>query len=445
MIPKIAITLLWCFNTLLAQPIKDSLAIQNSAKEQFQNYFYEGLKQKGIENYDKAITSFVQCADLFPNRAVVWYELGDLYFKTKSYARAENNLQKAMALDQNNFWYKEKLYHLYIDQKAYDKAIKTVKMLLYKHQDYEDDLVNLYTETSRFDEAIKQINLMDDRYGYTPQRDRTRVDIYKRTNNAKAHLDFLEDRLKSEPDNPKNFLNLIYAQSRYDLQNQAFKTAEDFLAKHPKSHAVHVGLYKFYLEARQYDKAIRSLKIVTGSNILEPQIKLKVLRDFMAFVKEHPEYQTVLLDLEPAESLDLSERSNLEWAEYYQQQNNPEKAILYFEKTAVEFPENLNAIKTLAKLYLESKHYDRAVAFTTSKLELYPTQLELYIVYGKSQIALNNGDEATELLEQGLDFIFEKSDTAEQYYSVMVDLYNATNNIEKAKAFINKIKTLQSE
>jgi len=31
---------------------------------QFQNYFYEGLKQKDIDNYNKAIDAFVKCAEL---------------------------------------------------------------------------------------------------------------------------------------------------------------------------------------------------------------------------------------------------------------------------------------------------------------------------------------------------------------------------------------------
>ena len=77
---------------------------------QFQDNFYEALKQKGIENYTKAIDALINCSKLYPERAVVYYQLGDLYYKTKAFSRAESNLQKAILLDENNFWYKEKLY-----------------------------------------------------------------------------------------------------------------------------------------------------------------------------------------------------------------------------------------------------------------------------------------------------------------------------------------------
>ena len=445
MIPKLVILCFWCCSTILAQQNNHTLASQPSDEEQFQHHFFEGLKQKGIENYDKAIISFTQCASLFSDRAVVFYELGDLYFKTKSYLRSEGNLQKAIVLDSSNFWYKEKLYHLYIDRQFYDQAIEAVKPLLYKNKDYEEDLVNLYVDTGRFEDALKQIHVLDDRYGYTPQRDQTRVEIYKQTNNRKAHLEFLEDRLKRAPENPKHFLNLIYALSQYNLKQKAFKTAESFLAKHPKSHIAHVGLYKFYLDAGQYEKAIASLKVVTSSNILEPHLKLKVLRDFMQFVKENPEFEHVFLDLQPADSLDRSNRSNMEWAQYYQQQNNVLKAIEYLEKALSEFPDNLEAISSLATLYLDNEQYLNAANFTTSKLELYPTQLELYVVYGKSMMAQNKGAEALVILEMGLDFIFEDSDIVFQYYALMADLYRSINNIEKSKAFTNKIKALQRE
>ncbi|MFY8008711.1 MAG: cytochrome C biosynthesis protein, partial [Flavobacterium sp.] len=48
---------------LLAQnEPEDVAAIDNK----FQNFFYEALKQKGIENYDKAIEALERCKELEP-------------------------------------------------------------------------------------------------------------------------------------------------------------------------------------------------------------------------------------------------------------------------------------------------------------------------------------------------------------------------------------------
>lgn len=444
MISKYLVPYFYFFScALFAQVNNDTIVSQHDLEEQFQNHFYEGLKLKGIENYSKAIESFRKCMEFSPKRAVVFYELGDLYFIVKSYDRSENNLIKAIELDQNNFWYKEKLYHLYVDFQEYNKAIEAIKPLLYKNKDYEEDLVNLYTETERFEEAIEQLDFLDERYGYSTNRDRTRTEIYKLTKNSKAHLEFLNYRLNRDPKNPNNFINLIYALSQYNLKDEAFKTAKNFLVKHPKSHIAHVGLYKFYIENKQYDKAITSMKIVTESNVLEPYLKYKVLQDFMHFVKENPKYQNELLDITPSESLDVSTRSNLEWSYYYLEQNQTEKAIEFFEKTLNEFPDNVRAIKTLAQLYFQNNQYERAANFSMMQMDLFPTQIELYIIYGESLSILNRHGQALERLEMGLDFLFEESEVALSYYKLMVDIYTQLNNIKKAKAFDDKIKALQ--
>jgi tetratricopeptide (TPR) repeat protein len=184
------------------------------------------------------------------------------------------------------------------------------------------------------------------------------------------------------------------------------------------------------------------MKIVTSSNVLEPHLKVKVLSDFMRFVQKNPEYKEVLLQVHPAESLDSSSRSNLEWAQYFQEQNKLDKALEFYEKVAAETPENLTVIKTVAQLYLQTKQYDQAVDFTTDQLELFPTQLELYLVYGTSQMALHQWNQALEMLEIGLDYIFEDNTITMQYYYLLAELYKKQNNIKKAKAFSNKAKAI---
>lgn len=441
----ICFTFLLCSPNSVAQTQNDSLptTTETTPEDQFQDYFYDALMQKGIENYSKAIDALLKCSDLFSQRAVVFYELGDLYFITKQYGRAESNLLKAIDLDTDNFWYKEKLYHLYVDQNDYEKAIQAVQPLLYKNQDYEQDLVNLYATAGRFDEALSLIETLDQRLGYSVNRDQTRIEIYKQSANQKGHIRFLKNRLEESPKNEQNFLTLIYTLSQYNLKEEAFSTAKLFLKTHPKSHIAHVALYKFYIDDKAYDKAIASMKIVTASNVLAPHLKVKVLSDFMRFVQQNPEYKDVLLEVQPAPSLDTSSRSSLEWAHYYEQQNQIDKALEFYEKALSESSENLQAIKSLAKLYLTSKRYERAVDFSVAQLELFPTQIELYLICSQAQLALEQIDEALETLEMGVEYIFEEDEIAVQYYRSMADLYKRKNNIKKAEAFINSAKAIQ--
>ena len=143
--------------------------------------------------------------------------------------------------------------------------------------------------------------------------------------------------------------------------------------------------------------------------------------------------------------MDTSSRSSLEWAHYYEQQNQIDKALEFYEKALIEAPENLDAIKAFVKLCLAAKQYDRVVVFTATQLELFPTQLELYLARSRAQLALEQIDEALETLEIGVDYIFEEDEITVQYYRSMANLYKRKNNIKKAKAFTNSVNAIQLE
>ena len=62
----------------------------------FQENFYEALKQKGIENYDKAVQYLMECKKLDPANATVDFELGKCYLALKNYAAAGTHLLAAV-------------------------------------------------------------------------------------------------------------------------------------------------------------------------------------------------------------------------------------------------------------------------------------------------------------------------------------------------------------
>ena len=56
--------------------------------DKFQDYFYESLLQKGIENYDKAIVALENCLAIKPNDATVYFEIGKNQLALKEYRNA---------------------------------------------------------------------------------------------------------------------------------------------------------------------------------------------------------------------------------------------------------------------------------------------------------------------------------------------------------------------
>ena len=428
-----------------AQVETDSLVSVSNDKThvEFQTHFYEAIKQKTLENYSKAIEELLSCKVLRPLESVVFHELGINYFNQKQLDSAEFNFQKAISLDEANFWYKESLYYLYVDQDRYEDAILAVEPLLSRHPDYKQDLANLYLNVARYDEALSVLDDLDTILGYNAIRDAIRNEVYDQSGNNEQRISHLKRRLLEAPEVPINFLNLVYAYSQLNQKTEAFETAQAFLKQHPKSHLVHVALYKFYLDDKAYEQAIESMKIVTTSTVVSPDIKVKVLNDFMNFVAQFPAYETALLEVTNSVTQTTPSRSDLEWADYYYNQKAYLKALSSYSK-ALEFdPDNFTIIKNVALLYLETDQFEKAAEFTNIQLELYPSQPLLYLVNGTANKQLNKLDLAIEFLTMGLDYIIDNKKLQIDFYKQLSSAFMRQDNIRESEAFTKKAITLE--
>ena len=71
----------------------------------FQENFFEALKQKGIENYDKAINLLLECKLIDATNSVVDHELAKVYLVDKQYAMAQDYAISALLSEPENLWY----------------------------------------------------------------------------------------------------------------------------------------------------------------------------------------------------------------------------------------------------------------------------------------------------------------------------------------------------
>ena len=78
----------------------------------FQERFFEALKQKGIENYDRAEALLLECKQMQPENAVVDHELAKALAARKQYASAEAYALAAVVAAPSEYWYLHTLMDL---------------------------------------------------------------------------------------------------------------------------------------------------------------------------------------------------------------------------------------------------------------------------------------------------------------------------------------------
>ncbi len=161
--------------THLAQE-KESAEISLEAySDAFQEHFFGALKEKAVENYEKAINLLLECKNIQPENVVVDYELGKNHLALGKYYEAERYIKNALAKEPGNIWYKEALFNVYSASNNTAKAIATGKQLAREHSKYKERLIQLYARTRNYKEAIVLLDELDAAQGISSRRKRQRT------------------------------------------------------------------------------------------------------------------------------------------------------------------------------------------------------------------------------------------------------------------------------
>lgn len=390
---------------LYAQEEPEDIALKSN---EFEDSFYESLKQKGIENYDKAIAALQKCLAKEPNSAVVYSELGRNYISLKNYLEAEKAFKKATELDPANRWYWQGLYDVYYEQKDFTRAITIVQKLMeWRKAYYQEDLVSLYMYTQQYDKALALINEMEQTVGMSEKREMYRLQILADGKLSAPKKETLEAAIKKDPKNEANYIDLIYLYSESSQEAKAEEVARRLEKEIPTSDWAQISLFKFHINNNDGEKAVQSMTQVLGSRKIDSKIKHRVLNEFLIFANNNQAY---LPQLEKAVGYFENDRAvNVpkEVGKFFFNKKNYAEAIRYFEKGIAQKEDDLEGVELLLFTYAEGAQNDKLYKMATKYIDLYPTQASLYYYAGLAANRQQQYAKAKDYLESGMDFVVE--------------------------------------
>ncbi|MGB6153377.1 MAG: hypothetical protein WBG48_15465 [Pricia sp.] len=135
------------------------LDVENSAavflegySDEFQENFFEALKQKGIENYDRAINALLKCKQLDASNAVIDHELAKAYGASRQYPIAEDYALTAVTAEPENFWYTDTLIEILQKQGKSIEGLPTE--LPFDQPEFSENLASLYLKKGNYETAL---------------------------------------------------------------------------------------------------------------------------------------------------------------------------------------------------------------------------------------------------------------------------------------------------
>ena len=426
--------------SVLAQTEPEDIAM---ATDEYQDSFYESLKQKGIENYDKAIVSLEKCIKLKPNDAVAYFELGKNYLFLKQYKDAQNSFEKATQLDPKNKWYWLGIYDVSFETKNYPLAIETIQKIMVFDEEYKDDLISLYMITNQFDKALAAIIEMDNKFGKSDDRNRYKMQILSQGKYQNAEIGNLIDQIKSNPKEESNYVNLIFLYSKAEETDKALDVAKQLAKEIPTSEWAQVSLFKVYLDANQADKAIKSMNVILSSSKIDSKIKHRALNEFLIYVNKNPQYAP---DLEKAiayfdndKEVDVAK----EVGKFYHSKGQFENAIKYYEKDLKSNSDTDRETNLLLlEAYTQVKQFEPMTKRAMNMIEVYPSQPQFYYYAGLGNNQLKQFKNAKTVLEMGLDYVVDDKALEANFNIQLGEAYNGLGDAKKKEEYFLKANEL---
>ena len=121
--------------------------------DEFQENFFEALKQKGIQNYDRAVDLFLKCKQLEPNNSVVDYELAKAYMLDKRYVQAEDFAIEALLSEPEDYWYLDNVLTILEKQGSPLETIK--ERIPYSNTKLRQNMALFYFKMKQYKEATE--------------------------------------------------------------------------------------------------------------------------------------------------------------------------------------------------------------------------------------------------------------------------------------------------
>lgn len=423
---------------VIPQTQKDSLTLES--------VLIEAEKHLILENYAKALESFQVALGMNSESAVINFKLAEVLTKSKEGQKSLPYGLRAIALDENNKYYRLALARTYTSVGFYIDAAKTYEELLEKFPSEENalyELAELYQLSGRRDDMFKTFDKIEAQLGVKEEIVRERQRILMKEGKVNLVIEEYKKLINAYPNESSYRVEFI----SFLIQNKKLDEAESEIASYESSEpsSSRVTLLKSELSWMngERNEALSLLSDALVTKTIDFETKFQIVSNYLTMTSNTSDREKLTVIAQ-----DLAEQYRDEFkaqafvGDLLYQSGRPNEAVAYYLNSLKLSPSNYSVWQNVINIEADLNQYDSVVSHSEKALEYFPNQAILYYFAGTGHLILKDYKKSVRMLEQGKKYTVDPS-LLTVFYGQLGDAYNSLK--EKEKSYKAYDKALQSQ
>lgn len=402
---------------------------------QFEAVIVEAEKQLILENYARALESFLKALEMNSQSAAVNFKLAEVLLKSDEGQKAVPYSLRSIELKPDNKYYRLFLARLYQKVGFFADAAKTYEKILETHPDEEStlyELAELYQNLGRVDEMFKTFDKIEEQLGVKLEIVRERQRILMKNGDLDGVIAEYRKLIAANPNETPYRIELIDFLIQNKKEDEAIKEIESY--EKSESPSSRITLLRSELAWRKGDKeqAFNLLEQAFTMSALDFDIKFQILANYLTMSSDESDKARINeISKKLANDNPDEYKAQAFVGDLYYQKGDKKTALEYYLRAIRISPANFSVWQNIINVEAELNEYDSVLVHSEQALEYFPNQAILYYFAGTGHLLKKNYKKSIRALDQGRKYTIDP-DLLTVFYGQLGDAYNALSEHEKS-------------
>ncbi len=428
---------------------KQQVEISPENKEKMEALFFEGIRQKNIDNNEAAIKNFLKVIEIDPLNDATYYELGLQYAKQKNSKQAAYYFGKAAEINPNNEWYLQNYAKSEEDLSNFTKAEEIYSELIKRHPEKVEILFDL-ASTKIYQNDLKGANKIYDeiekKIGVNEDVSMQKQKIWLKLGKVDKAAEEATKLVNLQPTEMRYRMNLAEIYLSNKELDKAQKVLSDILDVEPNNGFAQLALADFYREKKDDEQSYEYLKKAFANPSLNIDQKVRILAPYFSALSipdiKRKAFELSLLTTQahPAEA-----KAFAIYGDFLYQDKQLVAAVEAYRKT-ISLDKKVFAVwQNLMFIEAEQNDYKSLLETSEEAIQLFPAQQVVHYLNAIGKMQTKNYEGAITSYKNALMLGAMNKETEAQIYAGMGDAYHSLKQHKESDESYDKALLIKPE